>query len=277
MKPYFSDAMQTLLRQVHINMPIKVLPKYLEMILHYRLNVELGFEAVELDRMSGKELSAVAGKLHGRNCRISLHGPFWDLSTGSVDPLIRKVSYSRFQQLFETLDIFRPVQVVLHTGFDPRHHRGHRRAWLDNSMAIWEPLVKRAEGLNIPLLLENVWERDPELHLELFGRIDSSFFGFCLDVGHQHSFSGTALSVWLEALWHVLREIHVHDNDGSRDAHLPVGRGSIDFALLFDFLKARNLTPLLTLEPHLEEHLPESLSGLMRVMTACGTAWPVLS
>ena len=54
MKPYFSDAMQTLLRQVHINMPIKVLPKYLEMILHYRLNVELGFEAVELDRMSGK-------------------------------------------------------------------------------------------------------------------------------------------------------------------------------------------------------------------------------
>lgn len=277
MKPYLDDEMQAILRQVHVNMPLKVLPRFLDMVLHYRLNVELGFEAAELDGLSRNELGAIAGKLHGNHCRISVHGPFWDLCTGSLDPLIRRVSYSRFQQLFEILDIFRPVQVVCHTGFDPRHHRGHRKIWLENSMAVWEPMVARAEGMKTPFLLENVWERDPELHLELFRRIDSRYFGFCLDVGHQHSFSETPLAVWLESLCHVLMEVHLHDNDGSQDAHLPVGRGSIDFGLLFDFLKARNMTPLLTLEPHLEEHLPESLSGLRKVMAACGTVWPALA
>ena len=49
MKPYLDDDMRAILRRVHINMPLKVLPKYLEMVLQYRLNVELGFEAADLD------------------------------------------------------------------------------------------------------------------------------------------------------------------------------------------------------------------------------------
>jgi sugar phosphate isomerase/epimerase len=63
-------------------------------------------------------------------------------------------------------------------------------------------------------------------------------------------------------------ELHLHDNDGSGDAHLPVGQGNIDFPGLFQLLRQKQRRPLLTLEPHSQEHLTESLGGLLQVMGA---------
>ncbi len=271
---HFSEEIIGLARHVHVNLPWKYLPRYLEMVMRLGINVEIGFEAQELDKVSRRELTTVAGKLQERGHRVTLHSPFWDLSPGSIDPLVRSISRFRLQQFFDIIDIFRPIQVVCHTGFDPRHHQGHRDRWLENSQSSWEPLVVRAERLETPLLLENVWERGPELHKELFERIRSPYFGFCLDAGHQHSFSETSWAVWLEILWEVMKEIHLHDNDGTRDAHLPIGQGSIDFAYLFMFLGEKGHWPLLTLEPHHEEHVASSLEGLREVFQAGSVEFP---
>jgi len=270
MAPDFDKDTLELVRRVHVSMPWKYIHDYLETILAVRMNVEIGFDAEELDRTSRSDFQSVAVQLMKEGCRVTLHGPFWDLHPGSIDPIIRQVSRFRLSQFFDLLDVFRPIQVVCHTGFDPRHHEGHHRFWVDQSLAVWEPLVKRGEALGISVLLENVWELNPEFHLELFQQIDSRFFGFCLDVGHQHSFSKTPLSIWLEALSEYLREIHLHDNDGSGDDHLPIGQGNIDFGMLFGFLRAKGKSPLLTLEPHREEHVGESLAGLKRVMSIEG-------
>jgi sugar phosphate isomerase/epimerase len=259
------------LKVVHINIPWKFLPHHLDLILDCRMNVEIGFEGKELDRLSRTELEEVAVRLQKRGCTISLHGPFWDLCPGSLDPLIRQISYSRLSQFFDLANIFGPIHVVCHTGFDDRHHRGHRRFWLEKSLTLWEPLVKRAETLKFPLLLENVWEQTPDFHLELFQSVNSPWFGFCFDVGHQHSFSTTNLSVWLDHLAGFLREVHLHDNDGTHDDHLPVGEGNIDFLLLFEFLQRRNIHPTLTLEPHEEKHLYASLAGLHRFFSQMTT------
>lgn len=259
-----------LLRSVHVNLPWRQLPKYLDIILDLRLNLEIGIEATVLDELSRTEIVSLVGRLQGKECRITLHGPFWDLCPGSIDPLIRRVSRQRLEQLFDVLEPFNPVQVVCHTGFDPRHHAGHRSSWVDRSLALWESLVERAEKQKVPLLLENVWEPGPDIHRELFDRIPSSFFGFCLDVGHQHSFSRTPLKAWLEELQSVLREIHLHDNDGTSDSHLPIGEGTIDFIELFRYLGSNRMKPLLTLEPHREEHLVKSLRGLHRILDVSG-------
>jgi sugar phosphate isomerase/epimerase len=262
----FNDEMHQLLRHVHVNVPWKILPGYLDRVLRYRLNLEIGFEGEDLDRAARSDIHSTARRLLGAGCQVSLHGPFWDLNPGSIDSLIRQMSRFRLQQFLDLVDVFHPIQVVCHTGYDPRHHQGHRQHWLDRSIAAWEPMVKRAEISKVPLLLENVWEYDPHLHREVFEAIPSPYFGFCLDVGHQHSFSKTDLAIWLQVLSGFLKEIHLHDNDGSGDAHLPVGQGNIDFGLLFGFLKENEKSPLLTLEPHREEHVGESLEGLLHVL-----------
>lgn len=255
------DTQETL-KLVHINVPWKVMPDYIDMVLQYQMNIEIGFAGEELDRVSRSEFKAAAARLHQRGCAISLHAPFWDLCPGSLDPLIRQVTCFRLQQFFDVVSIFEPLHVVCHAGYDPIHHRGQRQFWLEKSISVWEPLVERAEISKVPLLLENVWEQDPTFHLELLQAISSPWFGFCLDVGHQNSFSGTHLATWVESLADFLMEVHLHDNDGTADAHLPVGQGNIDFLFLFEFLRSRGIKPTLTLEPHKEEHLYESLAGL---------------
>jgi sugar phosphate isomerase/epimerase len=262
----FSAEDRKVLKMVQVNMPWRHLPRYLELILSNRINPEIGFGGEELDHATRSECRAVAEKLRRHGCRLTLHGPFWDLCTGSVDPLIRQVARFRLQQFFDLMSILNPVQVVCHTGYDFRHHGFDRKGWLERSLSIWEPLVEQAERMQIPLLIENVWEDGPELHLELLKRASSPYFGFCLDVGHQHSFSRTPLSVWLESLVDFLGEIHLHDNDGRRDAHLPVGKGNIDFEFLFRFLRSRGKSPVLTLEPHNEADFQETLSGLAHIL-----------
>ncbi len=254
------------LAQVHVNMPWRYLERYLDLVLEFGLNLELGFEAGVLDACPYADYHRAAERLRRRGCRLTMHGPFWDLCPGSSDPLVRQVSRLRLGQFFDLVSLFEPLAVVCHTGFDPRHHGAGMGEWVERALTVWEPLVARAERQRVALLLENVWEADPELHRRLLERIDSPWCGFCLDVGHQHTFSRAPLQEWLQALGHRLGEVHLHDNDGAGDAHLPVASGTINFPLLFDFLVERRLRPVLTLEPHQEEHLVQSLEGLSRIV-----------
>ena len=257
-----SPAMRAVLGQVFVNMPWRFLGQYIDLVVANAVNIEIGFGAEDLENSSTGAVCAVVGRIREHGNRITLHGPFWDLCPGSVDPEIRRVTRLRLESLFDLVEKIRPEQVVCHAGFDPRHHRGHRRQWIENSLATWEPFVRRAEILGIPLALENVFEDGPQFHLELLEALRSPWFGFCLDVGHQQSFSPTSLDKWLQAVWPYLKEVHLHDNDGSFDAHFPVGSGTIDFDYLFRFLSEKRISPILTMEPHTLEHLYGTLAGL---------------
>jgi len=257
-----SPAMRAVIRHVFINMPWNYIDRYIDLVLENSVSVEIGFGADDLESVSTGTVSAVVARMREKGCRVTVHGPFWDLSSGSVDRRIREVTQSRYCSLLDLVEQMRPEQIVCHTGFDPRHHWGHRQTWIENSLATLAPLVRRAETLRTPLVLENVWEEDPLLHLELLEEIKSPWLGFCLDTGHQHSFSKTTLEKWLAATWPYLKEIHIHDNDGAYDSHLPVGAGTIDFDYLFNFLGKKGISPVLTLEPHTVEHMQETLAGL---------------
>jgi sugar phosphate isomerase/epimerase len=273
----FSPAMRDVLGHVFINMPWRYMGQYIDLIVENAINIEIGFEAEDLESSSAGAVCAAVGRVRERSSRITVHGPFWDLCPGSIDPEIRKVALSRLESLFDLVEKIQPEQVVCHTGFDPRHHQGHRRSWIENSLSAWAPFARRAEILRVPLVLENVFENDPAFHIELLERIKSPWFGFCLDVGHQQSFSEAALDEWLQAVCPYLKEVHLHDNDGSSDAHFPVGSGTIDFDHLFRFLVEKKISPVLTLEPHTLEHLYGTLAGLaatasFRDFTACRMA-----
>lgn len=263
-----TDKALELLEHVHVNMPWRYLSRYLDLILEYGLHLELGFAAQELDRVERREFGNVSDLLQQRGCRLTLHGPFWDLCPGSSDAFIRQVSRLRLHQFFDLVAVFNPVQMVCHTGFDSRHHSSDFREWLERALAVWEPLVARAEQLETRFLLENVWESGPSLHRAIFDSLPSPYFGFCLDVGHQHTFSDTPMIRWLEILGDRLQELHVHDNDGAADAHLPVGAGTVDFPGLFALLRAKRPRPLLTLEPHEKDDFARTMNKLAEVLPA---------
>jgi len=84
-------------------------------------------------------------------------------------------------------------------------------------------------------------------------------------VGHLLAFAQVAWHEWLTTLEKWLGQLHLHDNHGFRDEHLPVGMGDFDFSGLFAYLKARDIKPLITLEPRSERDLWDSLIALDRL------------
>lgn len=262
----FSEDERKVLSVIHVSMPWKFIPKYLPSLFEQGMAIEIGLGAEELDGVRRQDFLSMVDILRKKGVRYSIHGPFWDLCPGSVDPLIRNVSFMRLHQLMDVCELMKPCQVVCHTGFDPRHHREHVLEFIDRSMPIWESVVKRAEHIGCSVLIENVWEESPNVHLRIMENINSPFFGFCLDVGHRNSFAVSTLEEWLETLMPYLKEVHLHDNDGSQDAHFPPGTGTVDFVGLFRKLMNHKTYPLLTIEPHREDHFYESVRNLTKLI-----------
>jgi sugar phosphate isomerase/epimerase len=64
--------------------------------------------------------------------------------------------------------------------------------------------------------------------------------------------------------------MHIHDNRGLRDDHLPVGEGTINFrGVLLAALDA-GAAPILTVEPHRRDHFPRCVAGLREILAAIG-------
>lgn len=259
--------MPELFRKVQVNVPFTLLwDRHADEFLKRGLNPEIGIDAAALDRFATAEFGEMARRLRSRGLSITLHGPFFDMSPGSVDPVIRSATRTRFEQLLELVPLFNPKTVVCHAGYEWKRYGYLRAEWLRNSLALWDWLAGRLNRHNCRLMLENVYEDGPRELLPLFQKLASAGVGFCLDTGHQSAFSQSSLDLWIDVLGEHLGQVHLHDNHGRRDDHLALGQGNIDFPSLFKRLKAlEGSPPVITLEPHNEEALEPSLAYLESV------------
>ena len=257
--------MEAILSQLQVNIPFRMLyDRYLEGFLEAGLNPEIGIDAQALERFSHGQFERVAAKLKACGLRITLHGPFMDLSPGSEDPEIAQLTRMRFEQMLRLVPVFKPVSVVCHAGYDWRRYGYNRERWLEKSAAVWAWLARRIADQGSRLVLENVYERSPQELLALFAKLEGFPIGFCLDIGHQAVFGCTPLAQWLQDLGPYLEQLHLHDNNGDKDAHLALGQGGIDFDSLLPSLQQRGAGRpfLFTLEIRSREDLKSSLGFL---------------
>lgn len=254
---------------VQIHLPYRLLASgLLARFIADGLNPEIYFDAGSLDALDRSAAGAAAAALRAAGRRVTFHAPFLDLAPGAIDPLLAAATRRRFEQLVDLVPLFGPVAVVAHAGYDPRRHEHVRAAWLENSLALWSEVAAALERHGCRLMLENVYERRPEEIGELLDRLAPPQVGLCLDLGHLTAFGRGVLTEWLARLGGRIGELHLHDNRGERDEHLPLGAGRIDFAPLFDYLRAAgSAPPLVTLEVHRMEDLAPSLEAL-------GRLWP---
>jgi sugar phosphate isomerase/epimerase len=259
--------MDELRRKVQVNIPFTMLwDSYLERIMEEGLNPEIGLDATALENFTRDDFRGVAERLRARGLVVTLHGPFIDLSSGSPDPEIWKLTERRYAQVAELVPLFRPKSVVCHAGFETKRYGFLGETWYESSLTMWSRLAGRLNDEGTKLMLENVFEEDPEDLKPLFDRLDPEKVGFCLDVGHCSAFSATPVESWIHCLGPYIGQLHLHDNLGEKDDHLCMGRGRIDFdrifSLLVNILKG---PPIVTLEPHREEDVWPTLAFLKGV------------
>ncbi len=255
-----------LTRRVQVGVPFHRLRE--ELLAHFTangLNPEIGIDAPALERFSLADFAAVAEVLHRHHLTVTLHAPFVDLAAGSTDPAIRAVTRRRFEEILRLVPLFTPRTVVAHAGYQWERHEYYRKTWVDNSTAFWTDIAESLNRAGSRLMLENVYEERPGELRELFERLAPAGVGWCLDGGHLTAFGRAPLGEWLELLGTFIGQLHLHDNRGQKDDHLPLGQGVIDFPRLFDYLKTAPRRPVVTLEIHPPDGLGSSLAYLERL------------
>ncbi|MBA4369875.1 MAG: hypothetical protein C0403_19780 [Desulfobacterium sp.] len=257
---------------VQVNIPFRMLYEtYSDLFIKIGLNPEIGLDADTLENFSIPEIKEVVLPFHRNKRYITVHGPFLDLSPGSPDPGIREITRYRFEQVLKLVPILKPKSVVCHLGYEEDRYAYIKESWFEQSMEMWKWFGEELQKAGSILMLENVYEHLPDEMLPFFERLQQYQVGFCLDMGHQAVFGKTPFSSWVNVLGPYVGQLHLHDNHGERDEHLPMGMGGIDFSPLTVFLRKRKTLPIITLEPHEEKDLWLSLAYLKDIFSCLET------
>lgn len=255
--------MREILEKIQVHIPYYLLrEKLLPRVIRERINPEISFSVLDLERFTAADFRETAKRLTDQALSITFHAPFMDLRPGAVDPAIRRVTLERLRQVCELLPWFRPRTMVCHPSFDVRYYGSPAGPWLENSLETWRALAEGLKGTETVVALENTYESDPEPLRLLFSELASPRFRFCFDTGHAHAFGSVSTGEWMAVLGDRLGEIHLHDNHGFSDEHLPVGEGSCDFPALMALVRGRDPRPILTVECHSEGNLQRMLENL---------------
>lgn len=205
---------------------------------HLAMVRQTGFSAVELwaarphwDYDDPDQVARIARSSTQQGLAIvSVHGPFYlhvdDAKAGRwltlyhEDPSVRTQALAELKKvLWTAADIGAPV-VVVH--------------WEEVGRGSEElgALVEVAGEAGVQIALENSHNRPEasvETLLDVLDRLGSEApAGLCFDTGHANVAEDDLLAA-LRAAAPRLLAFHVHDNDGSEDAHLVPYRGSIDW------------------------------------------------
>jgi putative AdoMet-dependent methyltransferase len=206
------------------------------------------------------ELQALCRRLPGP---ISMHGPFLDLRPASPEPRLRDLTRQRYRQALEIAHELDARYLVLHTQFDPNVSQpNYPQLWLEGTLGFFRELLPEIKAAGTTILLENMWDRRPDVLAELLQQLPPEQFAACLDVGHAHLHSAVGWADWISALGERLVYVHLSDNEGEWDQHLPLGRGTIRFPDFLPALQELKRDPWFVLEVKRWREAQESLAHL---------------
>jgi len=255
--------MHDILKYVQVHMPFHLLySQLLKMVIRERINPEISFNHASLDRFVVKDFTEVAARLLDAGLTVTFHAPFMDLRPGAIDPQIRQTTIDRLQQVFDLVPLFRPLSVVCHPSFDQKYYVSNEPLWLENSIDTWGKFVTVADELDTMIALENVYESDSHHLCLLLQALPSARICFCFDTGHFNVFSKMPLNSWMQNLGSRIGHIHLHDNKGTLDEHLPVGQGNFPFHEFFRMLRDQGGDPIITVESHTEKDLWQAIENI---------------
>lgn len=189
----------------------------------------LRYEVLELSTPPALDRAGLAASCHewyraGKRVG-SLHGAFIDVNPASRDTACRALSQRRCRESCAVAVMIGAKNVVFHSSCFPYQRGEHLDAWADACIEFYQALANQHQ-LNI--FIENSADVDPQPLMTLMKRKKSANIGVCLDVGHAN-YSRVPLAQWFDALGEHIGYLHLSDNRGLYNEHLPIGEGTVDW------------------------------------------------
>jgi sugar phosphate isomerase/epimerase len=183
----------------------------------------------------------------------SFHAPFADdIDISSLEPACREHALAEILRAVEAAASLGVHYFVIHPGPENGDipSREERLLRIENVCSVLERVAARCGEVGIQCVLENklphlMFGQSADL-LWILTCLKGNRIGACLDTGHAHLAGELYPLVYKMAPY--LRLLHVHDNKGHGDDHLPPGDGRIDWTALLKELAAVNFTGAFILE-----------------------------
>lgn len=249
-----------------VHIPVQLLPARLVFLLNRKLQPEVACQEINLDLLDFAQLRECAAALSAAHLGTTLHAPFAGFYPGSSRRRIYKYSRDLALKSLLLAEAIGAKRVIFHPGLPYGSSAKQIDRWLQQNITFWPEFIALAEAQECCICIENIYETEPDALLQLCREMASPWFGHCFDIGHWNIFGTVKLQYWLDQMAPWLKHLHLHDNDGEQDQHLPIGRGYVSFSTLFHWLTENGCSPSFTLEAHNLPDLDTSLAALSRYL-----------
>jgi sugar phosphate isomerase/epimerase len=237
-----------------MNSPLKPILSEIESVASMGFDyVEITMDAPEAHYFRLRErLDEVIGAIQRLNLGLICHLPTY-VSAADLTPGIREAS---LRELKHSLDVAKELgaeRVVVHpphaTGIGKKALKTTRR----NSIESLNEVLEKAYSLGLLASLENMTPgsfslSEPDDFREVFK--DHPQVEMTLDLGHAHiaSENEDRTLAFIGRFSSKIGHIHLSDNRGLGDDHLPVGAGSVNFQKIIKELRSFGYDNTMTLE-----------------------------
>jgi sugar phosphate isomerase/epimerase len=259
-----------------------------------------GFQGVEIlatrshfDYSTRADVRSLAVALADQRLQLtSLHAPSsrglsgnreggTPLSITEVERVRRIEAMDELKRVLDVAENLPFSRLILHMGGSREAANPRKR---DAAFSSLEHLTLHAKHLGVTVCIENTTsEMGEPVYLRGFaGETRLSRLRFNFDIGHAHLAEGPVddrVAKSFEALRNLVASVHIHDNHGEKDEHLPPYDGTIDWASalkLFDSAPTKDLPLTLELKektghdaPSLHEQLTAGAKSLDRLEEHC--------
>ena len=158
----------------------------------------------------------------------------WYLPIGSPIKSMREASVLEAKRYFEVFSKLNVKYVTIHANWPPGTFS--TKEGVKFQVETLKKLVTVAKEYNLELVYESIdTEKDDIKSVsEILKKVSGLYLH--IDIGHVNLF-GRKPEQFIKKFHKKLKHIHLHDNDGNRDLHIPMGTGKIDWKNLIKILK----------------------------------------
>jgi len=205
---------------------------------------DLGYSGWEIvhegkQRLTPENISEAKRIAETTNLHITVHLPYSDLNLASMNQSIWEEIVRQMKCCLTLASEFARLAVVHPGHLSPLGMQMPDAAWSQNILGI-QQICDHASELDMMVAVENmvnmpaILGRQPEEIAGIIETVDRDNLGFILDVGHANTNGNVERFLKMkDSIVHV----HIHDNHGDKDEHLPVGFGTVPWNKVVDALQ----------------------------------------
>lgn len=239
---------------------------------------QLGAKHVELklDRqnllsalLQRDKISTITNLLNSYDFKYFLHTPSIDVNLASLNPSIGKASEKITLRAVHFASKVNAELLVSHVGRLSRDHpQSLMKKAFKNAVTRLKCVTNASKDSGIIFTIENDHKTSDHVIAgypkQVLSLVENTDCKLTFDIGHANTLG--KIENFLDTLSMYIVNIHLHDNNGINDEHLPLGKGKINIVKTLEKIKICNCLSTLILECHSLQGLRQDYNLLKKLL-----------